>query len=244
MSSYPKNRGFNRFMESVLKSPYKLLDKYIDSTTKLRFDCEKHGIFSQSPQQFNIAIGCKKCAYDLRSKAHAENRIKKFIETASKIHPELDFSMSNYVDTYTPIDFRCSIHGIQSNIPMYIIQGTGCKKCSPKSKGEEKIANLLDKMKINYIREKKYKDCVGIGGLPLRFDFFIPEFNTLIEFDGQQHFIEASGKWLGATPITKIHDKIKDKYCYDNGIDLYRIPYYKIDRILDILLHLRRCCKI
>lgn len=242
--TYPKNRGAHRFQVAVSKSMFTLLDEYVDSRTKLNFSCPIHGRFTQSPTQFYIATGCKECAYDMRSNENFKNYENIFLTKARAMHPTLDFSESVYVDSITEINVRCPIHGYFTNIPKYIIQNTGCKKCSPKSKGEQSLISLLDRMNINYIREYTFDNCRGLGGLPLRFDFYIPSRNTLIEFDGIQHFIEATGAWAGTTAMTRAHDEIKNKYCYDNGIDLFRIPYSKISRIYDILLHLRICCKI
>ena len=39
---------------------------------------------------------------------------------------------------------------------------------------------------INYIREKRFKDCKNIKPLP--FDFYLPEKNICIEYDGEHHF--------------------------------------------------------
>lgn len=242
--SYPKNRGCSRFIENVNNSPFKMIGEYINMKTKISFDCEEHGVFNQTPTQFIVACGCKECAYKKRTEDEKLRLTDKFFKRAQKTHPELDFSKSIYIDTHTEIDFECKTHGKQSNYPMYIIQGTGCKKCSPKSKGEETVAKWLDTYKIKYVREHKFDDLRGLGGLPLRFDFYFPETNTLIEFDGAQHFSEPSGKWKYTHNTLKEHDKLKERYCYEKGFDLFRIPYFKQKRILDILLHLRRCCKI
>ncbi len=156
----------------------------------------------------------------------------------------LNFRESVYIDTNTKLDFLCNKHGKQTNFPKYIIQGIGCKLCSPKSVGEETISSILTEMNISFTREYKFNDCRGVGGLPLRFDFAMDDTNVLIEFDGQQHFIEVSGAWKGTTEVTRKHDIIKNNYCANNGIELFRIPYFKQSKIREILLHLRRCNKL
>lgn len=49
-----------------------------------------------------------------------------------------------------------------------------------------------------------------------------------MEYDDRQHFepIEHFGG-VEAFNRTVKHDKMKNKYCVDNGISLLRIPYYK-----------------
>jgi very-short-patch-repair endonuclease len=68
------------------------------------------------------------------------------------------------------------------------------------------------------------------------FDFFIPEFNTCIEYDGRQHFepIEYFGGFYSLEK-QRIKDKIKDNFCKNNNIKLIRIPYYEFDNIEKIL---------
>ena len=50
---------------------------------------------------------------------------------------------------------------------------------------EEKTIELLKKSKIKFIREKTFKDLKNGN---LRFDFYIPDKNTIIEIDGQYHW--------------------------------------------------------
>lgn len=61
-----------------------------------------------------------------------------------------------------------------------------CKKCNPISKGERLIAEYLIENNIDFIREYWFKDLKDIR--PLRYDFYLPKKNILIEFDGEQRF--------------------------------------------------------
>lgn len=60
----------------------------------------------------------------------------------------------------------------------------------------------------------------------LPFDFYIPEQNILIEYDGQHHFEPIKG-WGGEEKfkLTQENDQIKNKYCEEKNIKLLRIPY-------------------
>lgn len=111
------------------------------------------------------------------------------------------------------------------------------------SKGEEKIANLLHKYNIPFIKQYTFNDCVGTNGGLLRFDFAV--FNEegikyLIEYDGWQHYQKTNSKWdrNGAFEIRKKHDKIKDDFCKNNNIPLIRInsEKYKTITIDDLLI--------
>ena len=92
------------------------------------------------------------------------------------------------------------------------------------SKGVHDITEFLNVNNIKYIREHFYEDCKNINYL--RFDFFLPETNTLIEYDGRQHF-ESVDIWGGEDALLKrkINDEIKNNYCIKNRIPLLRISY-------------------
>lgn len=99
--------------------------------------------------------------------------------------------------------------------------------CSNFSHGEIRIKAYLDDNKISYISQKRFDDCRDI--LPLPFDFYLPNYNTCIEYQGEQHYrpIEHFGG-DDAFIIRKMHDKIKLEYCQQHKINLIVIPYNKI----------------
>jgi hypothetical protein len=114
----------------------------------------------------------------------------------------------------------------------------GCLKCNS-SQGNIEVERILKSNNINYICEYKFQDCKNKKCLP--FDFYLPEINACIEFDGQQHFIPMGfGSKDPKTPIlklkrTKINDEIRNKYCSINNIKLIRIPYKDFNNIEEIL---------
>ena len=61
----------------------------------------------------------------------------------------------------------------------------------------------------------------------LKFDFFLPDYNVCIEFDGEQHFkICEWGEKKLKDSIKK--DGIKNSFCENNNIKLLRISYKDI----------------
>ena len=69
----------------------------------------------------------------------------------------------------------------------------------------------------------------------LRFDFYLPDLNTIIEYDGEHHFKENKYFGEGNLEYITVNDEIKNQYCIDNKIKLIRIPYWKFDVIENIL---------
>lgn len=88
---------------------------------------------------------------------------------------------------------------------------------------------------------------VFIDGTRYRFDFYLSQYNLFIEYDGQQHYEPM--RFYGADKTkneeefrkTQERDKIKNKYCKDNNINLLRIPYWETKNIETIINnHLQR----
>ena len=78
---------------------------------------------------------------------------------------------------------------------------------------------------IEYEYQKSFADCRDKRSLP--FDFYLPEYNVCIEYDGKQHY--ESIEYFGGEEsfaYTQRHDEIKNQYCADNNIKLLRIPYF------------------
>ena len=95
-----------------------------------------------------------------------------------------------------------------------------CMRCA--SFGEEITTKILVENKVRFEKEKTFSGLKGQGGGRLRFDYYI--FNThgenfIIEIDGEQH---RGSEW---SPSTIANDKIKDDFCKNKNINLYRIKY-------------------
>ena len=104
------------------------------------------------------------------------------------------------------------------------IQSCGCINYSI---GEKNIADILEQNSISFIKEYKFID------LPrLRYDFFLPDYNRLVEFDGKQHY-ESVNHFGGENEyiIRQNNDAKKNKYALEHDIDLVRIPYWERDNI-------------
>ena len=72
----------------------------------------------------------------------------------------------------------------------------------------------------------------------MRFDFYLPEHNRLIEFDGEQHYV-SNGGWSDKDNLALVQkrDKIKNEYALSHNIPLVRIPYWERDKItLEMIL--------
>lgn len=108
------------------------------------------------------------------------------------------------------------------------VQSCGCLK----SKGEEYIIKKLTEKNISFVTQKKFSSCINSEtGYPLIFDFYLPDYNLCIEYNGIQHY-EAKGGWNNESNLQsqKQKDKIKFDWCIANNI---RIEYIRYDQSID-----------
>lgn len=159
---------------------------------------------------------------------------QKFIIEANQVHNfKYSYDKTDYKKNQIKVTIICKLHGEFLQNPLSHLSGNGCPLCN-ESKGEKLISKFLDKNNISYIRQHKFEKCKNVYCLP--FDFFIPRYRCVIEFDGKQHFepIEHFGG-IESFEKLKINDKIKNEYCEDNIINLIRIRYDQMEAIEDIL---------
>lgn len=207
--------------KSIHKDEYDYsLVEYENNHTKIKIICKKHGVFEQIPSKhINQKQGCPKC-YGSKRKT-----MDVFINESEKIHnKEYDYSLVEYINNETKVKIICKKHGIFEQRPInHIYKNYGCPICS-ESKGEINIKNILEKNNIIFVQQKRFNDCRNKKPLP--FDFYLPNHNFCIEFDGRQHFesIDRWGGLIGYEERIKI-DEIKNEYCEKNNIKLLRIKY-------------------
>lgn len=116
-----------------------------------------------------------------------------------------------------------------------LIHGHGCPVCN-ESSGERDVERWLTKHGYRFERQKAFQGCAYRG--PLLFDFYLPDTNQCIEYDGEQHFepIEYFGG-IKKFKLNQKRDGIKNDYCKKAGIDLVRIKYTEsVDDVLSARL--------
>lgn len=103
-----------------------------------------------------------------------------------------------------------------------------------KSFGEYKIINILKNNNIDFIYQYKNENCKFQDTNKMAiFDFYLPDRKIIIEYDGEQHFIQGTGVYnnLEKFQKTQEHDTFKNEWCKENGITLIRIPYTHLKEI-------------
>lgn len=206
----------------VLKSPdYITADSILEVeeiSTGYRFTSNIRSLVKYSIQPFNVYVNKTFFLYNLKIYGEKYG----LYSTPIKIS-DTDLS-------HTKVLFKCKCgKEFERSIYKWMDGRDVCKSCSQlQSSYERMFESYLIENKIKYIPEYRFNNCRDIKPLP--FDFYLPEFDCLIEIDGEQHFRpvkfgndkDAPDKRFN---LQQKHDKIKEDYCKSNKIALLRIPY-------------------
>jgi hypothetical protein len=224
---------FEQVKEFIKNQGDILLSKELDYKnikTKLKIECgECTNIYYPTFSNYKyLNRRCKKCHIKKRAekRKYSFEFVKNYIEKDNKY---LLISKS-YTNTKTKIEIKClkCNKNFLMSFSVFKNDGCGCPKCN-QSHGESKIEHYLLQNNIKFVPQYKTETCKNKRCLP--FDFYLPEINKMIEFDGGQHF--KANKFFGEKSFekTQFHDNIKTKYCYNNAIFLLRIAYTEINNI-------------
>lgn len=131
--------------------------------------------------------------------------------------------------------------GVIKEIHRSSLQQGNSQSCGHvKSRGEQKIIQLLSENTILYEYQKQFDTCqFSDTKKKARFDFYVDN-SYIIEYDGIQHFTCSNNSWYTQETFQKLQqrDKEKNEWCKSNGVPLIRIPYNILDSLCieDLLL--------
>lgn len=225
--------GHEEYVRRVaeINSDIEVIGFYINNQTKILHKCKIDGHeWMATPNHILHNSGCPMCS------ANAKKLHEQYVLEVKSLNPNIEV-LGLYDGAFTKISHKCKICGYEwSSFPNNILCGCGCPKCK-ESHGERNIGKWLDRYDILYQRQKTFDDCKNKRLLP--FDFYLPDYNVLIEYNGKQHY-EPVAYFGGIKNFEGIveRDKIKEEYCKQNNIPLFKIPYFaNIDEELERLYH-------
>jgi len=202
------------------------LVKYIKSNIKVKIYCKKcEKYFEQTPLAHMRGHGCVDCVNN-----EQRSNKEEFIIKSKQIHGDnlFNYDLVEYKNNKTKVKLKCNKCNIffEQKPSAHIKLKHGCPHCKS-SRSEKRIKIILNNKNVKYIYQKKFDDCKDKLSLP--FDFYLPDYNMCIEYDGIHHFYPHK-YWGGEEKLkyTINHDIIKTKYCEENNIKLLRIKYDEI----------------
>ena len=239
-----------------------LSDIYNGNNKNLQWKCLKDDcgeIFEANWAHIYRNQGCPYCA---GSKVCLSNCLAtKNPELAKEWHPTKNGDLTPYDVTVSSNQYAWWLclnnkdHEWRSKIHTRN-QNKGCPECN-ESKGEKRIKEILENknilkviqnefnklnynfnnINIFYIPQKEFDNLIGLGGGLLSYDFYLPQYNLLIEYQGQMHekFVRGVHKSKKDFEKQVEHDRRKYEYAQNNNINLLEIWYYDYDNIEEIL---------
>ena len=214
----------------LLEYGYKLIkevEQVSKGTRRFLVECPNGHQYEVDFSKFKIGRRCPTC----QNQTFSFEYVKDYIEKEG-----YELLEDAYVNSITEMKLR---HKRCGNIVFSTFHGfkngeKRCLYCKEKIyRGEKAIQDYLNENEIDFVTQKRFEDCKDIQTLP--FDIYIPKYNLIIEYDGEQHFdikhsFDKESFWIGI-----YHDAIKNSYCEEKNINLLRIPFWEFENINKII---------
>lgn len=231
-----KSKTNERFVEQVkerFQDEYSLVTKYVNRGTNIIF---KHNLcgheFEMTPTGFLKSSNCPCPKCDNRVVITTDDFKQEVFDLVGDEYSILE----EYKGAHKKIKIKHNKCGnIYDGCRNMFLKGHRCPQCYS-SKGEERISRYFQNKSIKYKPQKYFNGLLGVGGGYLKYDFYIPDYNLLIEYNGEQHYkpIDAFGG-QEQLKIQQEHDKRKREYAENNGFLFLEIGYWDFDNIENIL---------
>jgi hypothetical protein len=225
-------------VNNLLKDRFiRMISPYINISTRSQFICLAcNYTWKAKPNSvIHNKTGCKVCS----GKLFTNEIIDKKLEGRELIRIE------NYAGAHTAIKFKCiknNCNYIWKAAPHEVVYaGQNCPKCGAKS-NEKLIYTILTEYNIEFnYHHKLHKTNTNYHKFVV--DFYISSINTIIEYNGDQHYrpVRFGGITKDQAELNfqkqVQRDKFLEKYCADNKINLIWIDgrIYKYGKLNSLI---------
>lgn len=220
---------FKEEVYDLVQDEYTVLGEYINRSKNIKMRHKECGReYFVQPGNFLCGSRCIACHHEgtRLTPAQVEDYVLEHLGEGYQV-------TSDYINMQSPITIRHDDCGKESTTRLtdIVYKGIGCKTCR-QSRGERFICTYLESKGLEFTPQKRFSDLKDISYL--FYDFFLPKYNVLIEYQGSQHF---SPKTFGG--ITKEQakknfegqvrrDGLKREYAQGKGYTLWE-PTYILD---------------
>lgn len=211
----------------MLGDGYEQLTPFTRTIDKIKVKHHECGnTYETTPKSIRKGSKCNYCYGNMRK---TTSQFREEVELKSLGEYKL-VQGETYKNNKTPLKVQHLVEcgHVYKVTPKDFLRGNRCPLCK-ESKGERLVRHFLIKMDVEFEREKRYEDLRSSGSY-MPFDYYLPDHNLLIEYDGEQHY-KPTGYFGGEEKLKsqQRRDNKKNKYAKENGIKLLRIPYYYSD---------------
>lgn len=184
----------------------------------------------------NMISCCEDCRKKIVSEINQKNITNKKFGLLTALYPTEEKNSSGCYYWHCICD--C---GNEKDVPLNYLTAGVTRSCGClASKGEQKISQILKENNIKFEQQKTFDECrFPESNQKARFDFYLPDYNCLIEFDGIYHYEVTNKIWDSKVTLEQIKEKdnYKTNFTIKYNYHLIRIPYYEYDNInLSMLL--------
>lgn len=220
---------FKQRVRAMHGDAYTLLSPFNAMMGKVRVRHNECGSeFTIYAQNLVDGAGCPNCSL-VRQPTPAEFRD----EIAELVGDEYTV-LSDYTRAQDKVLMRHAKCGNEFKVtPNSFKNGSRCPRCRD-SKGEQAIRRYLTEH--GFMFEQQWQIKIPGRPAPLRADFYLEQEQLVIEFDGIQHYkpIAFFGGEAGLKSNQE-RDALKDKWCAEHGITVWRIRYDEFDNLTNLL---------
>jgi hypothetical protein len=163
--------------------------------------------------------------------------LEKQLERAKIIHcGKYNYSLVDVKDMKEKAEIFCPFHGkFLQSLEKHIYSKQGCPHCRRRknyNNNRDLVKNFFIRNNITFFSNYTFDDCKYQR--KLKFDFYLPDLNLVVEFHNQQHYYQERYH-----EVLSIRNKIKKEYCVNNNIPLLEIEFDdNLERKLATLLSL------
>ena len=225
---------FKKQLYDLVGDEYELIGEYVNNKTNITLKHNVCGnIYHPNPTNFlNTGRRCLYC-YGNHTKTTEEFKQEVYNQRGNEYSV-----IGEYINSMEKIKIRHNACGYEWCVTPsdFISKQRICPLCY-QSKGETEIEKFLLNKSIEYIPQKTFDGLVGLGNGLLSYDFYLPAYNLLIEYQGQFHDGSSTSKIQTKSQLKKQqeHDRRKRNYAKEHNIELMEIWYWDFDNIEQIL---------
>lgn len=245
-----QRKSHSQFVDELYEKYPTLIvnSEYTTMHNNVNFTCSVcHNTFDRIARDIFYNGGCPICNVNNLPQRQPKS-LKQFLQDLSQVNNDIVY-LSGYVKASEKLHVKCKICGYDWwSVGTSLTSGCGCPICNM-SHGERQIRGYLCSHEYTYVPQKTFDGLVGVGGGNLSYDFYLPHYNLLIEYQGEFH--DGTAKMQTEIDFLRQqeHDKRKRQYAQKHNIGLLEIWYYEYDNIENILdnYFTRQndlCCKI